>query len=317
MVDQTGNPKTLRDYLRLLFTGFAMGSADIVPGVSGGTMAFILGIYESLLNAIKSFNLEVVRKVLSFKIGEALELVPWRFLLALGTGILTALLLLASLLSELLEEHPDYLFGFFFGLVMASIIAIAVKIDAWTPVTIGALSIGAIVAFLIVYQTDTPEAEANPVVLFFSGMIAITAMILPGISGSFMLLIMGQYENVLNAIRNIEIVNILAIGAGCAIGIIIFSRILSWLLNHYYQPMIALLVGFMVGSLYKIWPWKENNDADAASVLPQDVAANDLVIVIVLMLIGFLLVNFLDHLQSGRNPVMLTFRRLTGTHRPV
>jgi putative membrane protein len=315
MVDQTSNPKTPRDYLRLLFTGFAMGSADIVPGVSGGTMAFILGVYESLLNAIKSFNLDVARKVLSFKIGEALELIPWRFLLALGTGMLTALLLLANVLGELLEEHPDYLFGFFFGLVVASIIAIGVKIETWTPTTIVPLIVGTVVAFLIVYQTDTSEAEGTPVVLFFSGMIAITAMILPGISGSFMLLIMGQYENVLNAIRNFEIVNIIAIAAGCALGIMIFSRILSWLLKHYYQPMIALLVGFMIGSLYKIWPWKENNDADAASVLPTDVPVNEIVFVLVLMLIGFFLVNFLDHLQSRRNPVMLMFGRLPGIRR--
>lgn len=315
MVEQTSNPKTPCEYLRLFFTGFAMGSADIVPGVSGGTMAFILGVYESLLDAIKSFNLEVARKVLTFKIGEALEMVPWRFLLALGLGLLTALLVLANLLGDLLEDHPDYLFGFFFGLVVASIIAIGVKIEEWTPVTIGALSIGTIVAFLIVSQTDTTEADSSPLILFFAGMIAITAMILPGISGSFMLLIMGQYDNVLNAVRNFEIINLLAISAGCVIGIIIFSRILSWLLAHYYQPMIALLVGFMVGSLYKIWPWKEGNDAEAASVLPTDVPANEIAFVIGLMLIGFMLVNFLDHIQSGQNPVMLLFQRLVGVRR--
>lgn len=310
MIDQNSNPQSLRDYLRLFFTGFAMGSADIVPGVSGGTMAFILGVYESLINAIKSVNLEVIQLALRLKIKDVLDIVPWRFLLALGMGILTAILLLARFLSHTLENHPDYLFGFFFGLVLASIIAVIVRIDEWKPPTIAALVIGALVAFVIVTQGESSDADANPIVLFFAGMIAITAMILPGISGSFMLLIMGQYHNVLDAVKNFEIINIIAVGLGCAIGIMLFARILSWLLANYYQVVIALLVGFMIGSLYKIWPWKENNDADAASIWPSAVSASDMLIVLGLMLVGFMLVNFLDHQQSKANPVIVRLQRI-------
>lgn len=309
MIEQPNNPKTPRDYARLFFTGFAMGSADIVPGVSGGTMAFILGVYETLIDAIKSFNLDVIKLALQFRIKDVLDAVPWRFLLALGSGIAVAILSLAHLLTGLLEDHPDYLFGFFFGLVVASIIAITTQIKGWPPQVIAALVIGTVVALVIVSRPQAASAESNPVVLFFSGMIAITAMILPGISGSFMLLIMGQYDNVLNAVKNIEIINILAVAAGCAIGLALFVRILSYLLKHYHQVVIALLVGFMIGSLYKIWPWKENfNTADETNVLPT-INSSDFVVVMVLMILGFVIVNVLDHLQSKANPVVLLVTR--------
>ncbi len=312
MIEQPNNPKTLRDYVRLFFTGFAMGTADIVPGVSGGTMAFILGIYGSLLDAIKSFNLEVFKLALRFRIKDILNIIPWRFMITLGSGIAFAILSLAHLLTGLLENQPSYLYGFFFGLVLASIVAVTVQIKTWQPPIIAALVIGTVVALVIVSRPPAADAESNPIVLFFSGMIAITAMILPGISGSFMLLIMGQYDNVLNAVKNLEIVNLLAVAAGCAIGLMLFVRILSYLLKHYYQPVIALLVGFMIGSLYKIWPWKENFDTpDETNILP-DLTSSDFLVVMVLMLIGFVIVNTLDHLQSKANPVVLMVRRVTG-----
>ncbi|PJF41992.1 MAG: DUF368 domain-containing protein, partial [Phototrophicales bacterium] len=247
MIEQPNHPKTIREYLRLFFTGFAMGSADIVPGVSGGTMAFILGVYESLINAIKSFNLEVIQLALRLRIKEVLELVPWRFLVALGAGIAFAILTLAHALTNLLENHPDYLYGFFFGLIVASIIAITAQIKLWTPQVIMALIAGSVIAFLIVSRPPAEDAESNPIILFFSGMIAVNAMILPGISGSFMLLIMGQYDNVLNAVKNVEIVNLFAVAIGCALGLMLFVRLLSYLLKHHHQVVIALLIGFMIG----------------------------------------------------------------------
>jgi putative membrane protein len=312
------HPKTLRDYLRLYLTGFAMGAADLVPGVSGGTMAFILGVYEDLIDGIKSFNLTALRLALGLKIKELLAHIPLRFLLALGAGLGTAIITLASFLSATLDDPTGriYLFAFFFGLVIASILAVGVKVR-WSPLTIIALVIGAVVAFVIVNLVPA-AVDPTPLNLLIAGMIAICAMILPGISGSFILLIMGQYDNVLSAVTNRDVVTVGIVFVGAVIGIVIFSRVLSWLLKHYYQPTVALLVGFMVGSLWKIWPWKAciASDLDRhgdfrclqeANLLPD--ATSNVALVIALALIGFLAVSFLDHLQSGQNPLFSLFWR--------
>jgi putative membrane protein len=303
-----------------------MGSADIVPGVSGGTMAFILGVYEDLLNAIKSVNLETIRLGLQFKIKAVMDKVPWRFLLALVLGIFTAILTLAQFISTILDnyltdpEPREFLFAFFFGLVLASIIAIGARIEQWRPAVIGGLVVGTVVALIIALQTPS-RIEANVVNLFFSGMVAIMAMILPGISGSFILLILGQYDNVLNAVTDLEIVNILAIGFGAVIGLALFARILSWLLNNYHQTVVALLVGFMIGSLYKIWPWKEVEETDfdrhghefatkEANLTPE--INTELLIALGLMVVGFVIVTALDHWYSKDNAVVLALRKLRG-----
>lgn len=314
------HPKTLRDYLRLFLTGFAMGSADIVPGVSGGTMAFILGIYENLINGIKSFNIHALRLALGLKFKDLLEHLPLRFLIALGLGIGTAILLLSNALSNTLADPAGrvLLFAFFFGLVIASILAVSSHVR-WTPQTLVSLLIGTIVAFAIVNLTPA-HAESTPLNLFIAGMIAICAMILPGISGSFILLIMGHYDNVLNAVSNRDIVTVGIVGIGCVVGIVIFSRVLSWLLKHQYQITVAALIGFMIGSLWKVWPWKEClvSDLDRhgdlrclqeANLLPQPGA--DVALAVGLMIAGFVVVSLLDHLQSGRNPLFSRFWRRT------
>jgi putative membrane protein len=314
------HPKTPRDYLRLFLTGFAMGAADLVPGVSGGTMAFILGIYEDLLNAIKSFNFHALRLALGLKFKELLEHIPLRFLIALGLGIGTAILLLSNALSTTLADPVGrvLLFAFFFGLVIASILAVWPHVR-WSAPTFVALAIGTIVAFVIVNLTPA-FAEPAPLNLFIAGMIAICAMILPGISGSFILLIMGHYDNVLNAVSNRDFVTVGIVAVGCAVGIVIFSRVLSWLLKRQYQITVAALIGFMIGSLWKVWPWKECvvSDLDRhgdlrclqeMNLLPQPGA--DLALAVGLMIVGFVVVSFLDHLQSGRNPLFSLFWRRT------
>ena len=314
------HPKRPAEYLRLVLTGFAMGAADLVPGVSGGTMAFILGVYADLIDGIKSFNFEALRLALARRFQELFnEHIPIRFLVALGLGIGAAVFTLARVLSATLNDPTGrvYLFGFFFGLVLASILAIGVKVK-WSPVTIGTLIAGTVTAFIIVNLAPV-EVAPTPLNLLFAGMIAICAMILPGISGSFILLIMGQYDNVLTAVSNHDYVTVGIVAVGCAIGIVIFSRLLSWLLHHAYQPTVAALVGFMVGSLWKIWPWKEcvASDLDRhgdlrclqeVNLMPGGEA--NLALVIALLVGGFLLVNFLDHLQSGSNPLFsLLWRR--------
>ena len=310
-------PRTAAQYLRLFLTGFAMGAADIVPGVSGGTMAFILGVYESLINVIKSFNVEALRLGLRLQIAELTAHVSLRFLLALGLGLATAVLALSSFLSATMDDADGrvMLFAFFFGLVLASILTVGSKVR-WEAHSAGTFVLGAVAAFIIV-NIAPAEAEHSAPALFVSGMIAITAMILPGISGSFMLLIMGQYDYVLSAVSNRDLPPILFVGLGAAVGIVAFSRVLSYLLKHYYNVTVALLAGFMAGSLWKIYPWKECLESDIdrhgefRCLVEQNIApgadAETFAPAMVLLILGFLLVNLLDHLQAREN---LIFRRL-------
>jgi putative membrane protein len=315
LTELQNHPRTIKGYLRIFLTGIAMGAADVVPGVSGGTMAFILGIYEALLLAIKSFDLHLVKLLSRFRIREALEHVPWQFLAALGLGIVMAILSLAHIVSWLLEHQPIYLFAFFFGLVLASIVAVGASLQ-WQPTTIGMLIVGTVVAYVIVglVPLDMPH---DPLTVFISGMIAITAMILPGISGSFMLLILNQYDYILNAVKDLDILGLLPLMVGMAVGITVFARVLSWLLKRYHQATVAVLVGFMIGSLRRIWPWKQvvetRIDRHGETVplvqhnIMPDVLSGEFLFAFVLCLLGFFIICFLDHLQSRSNPVLRLF----------
>jgi len=297
------HPKTPRQYLRLYLTGFAMGAADIVPGVSGGTMAFILGIYADLLDAIKSFDFTALRLALRLRLREALAHIPLAFLLAVGLGILTAIATLSGALSHLLETHPTFVFAFFGGLILASIVSVGVKIR-WALATVVALVAGAVAAFIIVGLPILQNVSHDPLTLFISGAIAICAMILPGISGSFILLILGQYEYVLNAVRDRDILTLVIVAAGCAVGIMAFSRVLSYLLKHYYQVTIAALTGFMIGSLRTIW----DRSSQGAAALEQ-FGAGEVALALALVAVGFVLVSVLDHAQSRENPFVGLFWR--------
>lgn len=260
MLDQ-GNgharPRSVTAYLRLFFTGCAMGAADLVPGVSGGTMAFVLGVYQDLLDGIRAFNLDALRLFLRLRLRELERQIPLRFLLTLWLGILTAIFGLAGFLSSTLEDPVGrvHLFAFFFGLVLASIVAVGAQLRR-SPATALALFTGALVAFAIVNLVPA-DAEPSTFNLFLAGMVAICAMILPGISGSFILLILGQYDHVLRAASERDFSTLLTVAAGSVVGIVVFSRVLGWLLRNRPQMTVAALVGFMIGSLWKIWPWKE------------------------------------------------------------
>ncbi len=312
-------PRTLRQYLRLFLTGFAMGAADIVPGVSGGTMAFILGVYENLIDAIKSFNVDAIRLLLGLRFKALIEQVSFRFLAALGLGLLSAILLLSSFLSATMDDPNGriLLFAFFFGLVLASILVVGAKVR-WNMSSAATFVAGTVAAFVIVNVVPA-EADHSYAFLFVSGMIAITAMILPGISGSFMLLILGQYDYVLTAVSNRDLPPIIVVGLGAAVGIIAFSRVLSYLLARYYNLTVALLVGFMAGSLWKIYPWKQclesdlDRHGDFRCLLEQNIAPNanseSFAIAVALLIAGFLLVNLLDHAQSKANPIFRLLRK--------
>ena len=318
-LNDLSQPRTLRQYLRLFLTGFAMGAADIVPGVSGGTMAFILGVYENLIDAIKSFNVDAIRLLLGLRFKALIEQVSFRFLAALGLGLLSAILLLSSFLSATMDDPNGRirLFAFFFGLVLASILVVGAKVR-WNMSSAATFVAGTVVAFVIVNVVPA-EADHSYAFLFVSGMIAITAMILPGISGSFMLLILGQYDYVLTAVSNRDLPPIIVVGLGAAVGIIAFSRVLSYLLARYYNLTVALLVGFMAGSLWKIYPWKQclesdlDRHGDFRCLLEQNIAPNAnselFAIAVALLIAGFLLVNLLDHAQSKANPIFRLLRK--------
>jgi len=233
-----------------------MGAADVVPGVSGGTIAFITGIYQELIDSIKSVNLKSIKLLLSGKLKEFWQAVNGNFLVSLLAGIGISVLSLAKGLKYLLENHPILVWSFFFGLIVASAVYVAKEIKGWNTGTILSLLAGAVIAYFI---TIISPAEANTTYpfIFISGAIAICAMILPGISGSFILVLLGMYKFILGSVSDLNLPVIAVFLTGAAVGIISFSNVLSWLLKKYYNLTIAMLAGFMVGSLNKVWPWKQ------------------------------------------------------------
>jgi len=233
-----------------------MGAADVVPGVSGGTIAFITGIYEELINSIKGVNLKAFKLFFTGRWFSFWKQINGNFLLAVFSGIFISVLSLAKVLEYLLENQPILIWSFFFGLVMASSYVVSRKITRWQYPKIVALVAGIGIAFYITSVTPTTTTDASWFVIF-SGGLASCAMILPGISGSFILLLLGKYTFALHAVNERIILDLLLLGAGAVTGLIIFANLLSWLLRKYHDVTIAVLVGFMIGSLNKIWPWKE------------------------------------------------------------
>lgn len=242
-------------FIITLLKGMAMGAADVVPGVSGGTIAFITGIYDKLLESINAVNFGLLKVQKTEGIKAVWEKINGSFLLALFTGIMISIFSLAKVLTHLLETQPILLWSFFFGLILASIVYVGKQVQNWNWPAIIGLSVGTILVFAI--STLPPSLGSTSLLyLFVCGIIAICAMILPGISGSFLLLILGVYPTILSAVseRNFKI--IFTFGLGAIVGLLSFSRLLKWVLKRYHNVTIALLTGFLVGSLYKIWPWK-------------------------------------------------------------
>ncbi|MDF1763615.1 MAG: DUF368 domain-containing protein [Oleibacter sp.] len=244
------------NYVWVFLKGLAMGAADVVPGVSGGTIAFITGIYARLLTAITQINFQALRIVKNEGVVSAWKYIDGNFLVALGVGILTAIITLARVIHYLLMTHPIFVWSFFFGLIIASCWHIGRTIKQWRGFEVIALCVGAAIAAYISVVSPTEIAATLPVV-FIAGSIAICAMILPGISGSFMLLLMGLYGPIMGAIHDANVVLLGTFMGGAVCGLLLFSRLLSALLQRYESVMLSLLTGFMVGSLVKVWPWKE------------------------------------------------------------
>lgn len=233
-----------------------MGAADVVPGVSGGTIAFISGIYEELIESIKSVDIEAVKLLFRFRLKELWQRVNGGFLLAVFLGIATSILSLAKVMSYLLENHPIIIWSFFFGLIIASSLLIFRQIKDFSPISAIAILVGAVAAYFITVMSPT-ETPNDWWFIVLCGAIAICAMVLPGISGSFILLLMGKYLFILNALSSLDLGIISLFIIGAIVGIISFSHLLSWLLSNFHTVTLSLLTGFMMGSLNKVWPWRE------------------------------------------------------------
>lgn len=246
----------LKDYILLFFKGMSMGAADLVPGVSGGSIALITGIYERLLDSIKSIDGKALSLLKKLEIQAFWKHINGRFLLTLLAGILTSIFTLSKIISYLMEEHPIPLWSFFSGLIVISALIILRDIKRWNWGVILAIILGTLTAYLITGLPPTSSPDALWFV-FVAGAIAICAMILPGISGSFLLLILGQYERILQAVNQKDVITLGLFAMGCILGLLSFSRLISWLLKNYHAVTIGLLSGFMLGSINKLWPWKQ------------------------------------------------------------
>ncbi len=249
--------RTIKDYVIITLKGMAMGAADVVPGVSGGTIAFISGIYEELLESISNVNLKLLKTLRKHGIKAAWQQLNGNFIAALFIGIFISVVSLAKGLKWMLENEPILLWSFFFGLVLASVIYVAKQIQKWSLGVVVFLIIGAGLAYYITTLNPLVSENSSPLFLFLAGALAICAMILPGISGAFILVLLGAYKSVLEAVNTRDIFTIGVIGLGAIVGLLSFSRILKWLFAKYKDFTLAILTGFIVGSLNKIWPWKE------------------------------------------------------------
>lgn len=302
--------RSIKDYVTISLKGMAMGAADVVPGVSGGTIAFITGIYQELIGTISGVNLDLIKvwKKEGFK-------AMWRklngsFILALLTGILISIFSVMRLTNYLLEEHPIHIWAFFFGLILASVWFVAKQIPKWNFKIVLSLLIGAGIAFYIVSLPPMGGTPSNWF-LFMAGAIAICAMILPGISGAFILVLLGAYKTITEAAHNFDIKTLAIVAVGAVFGLLAFSRVLKWLFDHYSTITLAVLTGFIAGSLNKIWPWKKVLETEEygdkvlilkeTSVLPWNFEGEPYMFpAVILMISGFILILLLERIATKK-----------------
>ena len=289
--------RRIKDYAVLTLKGMAMGAADVVPGVSGGTIAFIAGIYDELINSIKSINMHSLKLLFTGKIAAFWKAVNGNFLFALLLGIAISVFSLAKLITYLLLNEPVLVWSFFFGLVLASTWFVTKDIKGWNWKTVAGFVGGAVIAYYITVATPA-ETSTNLMFIFLCGAIAICAMILPGISGSFILVLLGKYFYVMEAVKTLDLV---VLGV---LGITSFSRVLSYALKNFRNITLSVLSGFMLGSLNKVWPWKEVEKlvSDGHEVMIEhNIAPNtEVAEAVVLMLIGFILVYVLEKISAKK-----------------
>ena len=247
--------RTPLQWLMITLKGMGMGAADVVPGVSGGTIAFITGIYEELISSLSAINFSALKVLKSDGITAAWKHINGNFFVALFLGIAISIVSLAKIVTFLLATYPVLVWSFFFGLVIASAVLVLKTVKSWNVATVLAILIGITIAAWISLQQTTASGDSLAYI-FLSGAIAICAMILPGISGAFILVLLGSYSVVLTGLKEFDVPLIVVFALGCVTGLITFSKVLKYLFEHYKKVVLALLSGFLIGSLVKIWPWK-------------------------------------------------------------
>jgi len=303
--------RKLIDYLIIFFKGLAMGAADAVPGVSGGTIAFISGIYEELISTISQINISLFKTLVNSGFKAFWTKLNGNFILALLSGIIVSFVTFMKLAKYFLEHHPVLIWSFFFGLIIASIYFVGKQIKHWNIAVIIALIIGSSMAYYISTLGSLANNESS-LYLFFAGSIAICAMILPGISGSFILIILGAYKLLSNAIHSFDIKNLAVFTTGALIGLLSFSHLLKWLFKKYKDITLAVLTGFIFGSLNKVWPWKEtltwhtNSAGHSTPLLQKSVTPfnfngeHQIEFAITLMIIGFFTIFILEKVGAKK-----------------
>ena len=303
--------RRLLDYAVISLKGIAMGAADAVPGVSGGTIAFISGIYEELIKTISGVNLSLFKTLKKEGFSAFWTQLNGNFIVALLSGIIISYVSFMRLAKYLIENHPILIWSFFFGLIVASIFFVGKQINKWNAGVVVSIILGALAAY---YITTLPTMADNnsSLFLFFAGALAICAMILPGISGSFILVILGAYKTLSDALHDFDVKKIAIFTFGAIVGLLSFSHILKWLFKHYHNITLALLTGFIFGSLNKIWPWKEVVTWQTASdgiktplveksISPFTFDGNpQITYAIILMVVGFLTIFILEKIGSKK-----------------
>ena len=298
--------RSVKEYAVLVLKGMGMGAADVVPGVSGGAIAFIVGIYDELIDSIKSINMHSLKLLFTGKITAFWKAINANFLLSLLFGIAVSILSLAKLMTYLLVNEPVLVWSFFFGLVLASTWFVSKDIKERNWKTILGFIAGAVIAYYITIATPA-ETSTSLLFIFLCGAIAICAMILPGISGSFILVLLGKYFYIMEAVNKLDLIVLGVFAFGALLGITSFSRVLSYALKHFRNITLSVLTGFMLGSLNKVWPWKEvvetytDTHGEVKPLVENNILPNEyLVEGIILMVIGFALVYVLEKLSSKK-----------------
>lgn len=297
----------VKELLVVMLKGMAMGIANVIPGVSGGTIALITGIFERLINAIKSFDLNAIKLLFKGKFKEFIEYTDLVFLISLFLGVGIAIIIIAKLFEYLFLNYPVYIWSFFFGLILASIYFVGKTIEKWNLGVIIFFVLGAAIAITLTLMTPATQNDSTWY-LVVCGVVAICSMILPGLSGSYVLILMGNYQLVaIDAINNMRLEIIIPVGIGAVIGLIAFSHFLSWLFKKYKNQTLAVLTGFILGSLGVIYPWKtpiEQTFGDKVKVVGYEYLAPQIniefFIAILIMIIGIGVIWWMENQASGK-----------------
>ena len=310
----------IRYYFALFFKGIGMGAANVIPGVSGGTIALITGIFEELIDSIKSFDLQALKFFFTGKFKQFADHVNLDFLIALFLGIGVSIISIAKLFEYLFINYPVYIWAFFFGLILASVYFVGKTINKWNRSVIIAFVIGTVLALIITFLNPATENE-NVFYLFICGIIAVCSMILPGLSGSFILILLGNYELVMiHAVSNFRVNILIPVAFGAAVGLIAFSHFLSWIFKKFRNETISILTGFILGSLAILWPWKEEvyrSDSTGNLILKQNGEKiiqgyhrfmpasfdHQVMLAIVFMLAGIITIWLIEKLASSKETV--------------